>query len=424
MWIKAGYGESVITPPLGVELAGYGYFLERKCESVRDDLKARAVYVRAGDSAALLVSCDLIGFSIADSDRLRADLAREAGIAREAVLLACTHTHTGPATSDMRGVGVPDADYMAKLPGMVVAAVRAAIADASDAEFLRHREIVEPIGFNRRHHSFSPVDPGLKIAMFRRAAGDILLLSYSCHPVMLGRATAVSADWPGAAVRAIESRGARAMVSQGFLGDIDPVTNMNRWGQATDDDLDLYGRLIATHALKAAKYGSAPTNRTIVCREKRISLPLVVPRTRDEIVVQWEEYRRQHSAAAPAVARFYDDWGTEAVQRHESIAANPFCHGVPIIAMQIGGMNIIGIPGEVDCVYGLKLAANRSPLLNVGLAGGVLSYLPSREAYDKHEDYACYQAAKIYGTLFPFANDIEDIILSECDTLLAQLQAG
>ena len=38
----AGYGESVLTPPLGVELCGYGYYLERRAESVLDELKAVA----------------------------------------------------------------------------------------------------------------------------------------------------------------------------------------------------------------------------------------------------------------------------------------------------------------------------------------------------------------------------------------------
>ena len=36
--MRAGYGKSELTPPMGVELAGYGYYLGRCAQSVRDPL--------------------------------------------------------------------------------------------------------------------------------------------------------------------------------------------------------------------------------------------------------------------------------------------------------------------------------------------------------------------------------------------------
>ena len=78
--IKAGYGETVITPPSGVELCGYGYYLQRACQSVHDDLKARALCVTCGDTVLFLIVCDLIGLDIGTTDNIRQAIAAEHNI--------------------------------------------------------------------------------------------------------------------------------------------------------------------------------------------------------------------------------------------------------------------------------------------------------------------------------------------------------
>ena len=44
-----------ITPPVGTELAGFGYYLERRMEGVRDPLHIRAAVLEEG-SVRVLVS--------------------------------------------------------------------------------------------------------------------------------------------------------------------------------------------------------------------------------------------------------------------------------------------------------------------------------------------------------------------------------
>ena len=129
----------------------------------------------------------------------------------------------------------------------------AALADARESDFSFVSEALEPIGFNRRTGNFDGIDPYLKVASFNRPDGRLFLLNYACHAVTLGRKPVVSADWPGAAVRALEARGHRALLLQGFCGDVDPVTNLNRWGEGTEEDLELYGEMIAGRAAKAAR---------------------------------------------------------------------------------------------------------------------------------------------------------------------------
>ena len=46
--MRAGFGKWELTPPMGVELAGYGYYLGRCALSVQDPLYARAVMLEEG----------------------------------------------------------------------------------------------------------------------------------------------------------------------------------------------------------------------------------------------------------------------------------------------------------------------------------------------------------------------------------------
>lgn len=45
--LKAGYGKVKITPPLGLELCGFGYYLERKANAVRGCGEVDETYVAA-----------------------------------------------------------------------------------------------------------------------------------------------------------------------------------------------------------------------------------------------------------------------------------------------------------------------------------------------------------------------------------------
>ena len=199
--LAAGFGERVITPPLGVDLCGYGFYLDRKAASVLDDLKCRAVYLRAGDRALLLASCDIIGFAVEEADRIRAAIAAALGLPRANVLLAATHTHCGPATQPMPGLGDVDAAYKERLRMLILEAAVEAAASPRPSEFAYALEAIEPLGFNRRKKNFCGVDPVLKAAIFRTPERKIYLLSYACHAVVFGRKSHVSADWPGAVVR-------------------------------------------------------------------------------------------------------------------------------------------------------------------------------------------------------------------------------
>ena len=416
--LAAGYGEKVITPRLGADLTGYGYYLDRKAESVLDDLKVRALFLRTEAVGVVLVSCDLIGLAVEFSDAIRKEVASDQGLAPENILLGCTHTHSGPATVPLIALGEPEPDYLAGVAGAVKEAVRLAAADQHEAEFSYQIETVEPIGFNRRKRNFDPIDPTLKVAVFKRSDKKIYLLSYACHAVILGPTKQVSADWPGALAREIEASGGQAIVLQGFCGDIDPVTNWNRWGKGTKEDLAFCGRLLAQRAFKAEEYAASSANPTLKVAEQRVDLPLKIP-SRAAITKEKDAWLETHKASSP-MGRFIEEWAAKATEAHAEFSNKPCLAGIPIQGVSIGGLRMLGLPGEVFCEYGLRLRERWAPLFTLGYCGGDVGYLPTTSAYQVPNDYACYGSARFYA-LFPFTPEIEDVVLGAANEVLAAI---
>src|SRR5215212_10189057 len=98
----AGSASQIITPTLGEQpifLAGFQN--DRRATAVHSELYARALALRLDEQAFVLVVCDLIGLGRPDVEDIRAALAAR-GVQAELVV-ACTHTHSGPDTIGLWG---------------------------------------------------------------------------------------------------------------------------------------------------------------------------------------------------------------------------------------------------------------------------------------------------------------------------------
>lgn len=415
--LRAGYGEKMITPPLGVELSGYGYYLNRRAESVGDHLKARALWLNRGAENVLLISCDLLGFTVAFTDAVRRSLAADLALPAEHVLLACTHTHTGPATMPLESCGSMDPEYMEKLPAMIGAAALAARADCRPASARALFETVTPIGYNRRLRNFERIDPTAKTLILERKDKKIYLINYACHAVTLGPVPVVSADWPGALVAAVEKSGHSGIVFQGFCGDVDPVCFKNRWGKGARETIAVYGEALFQQIVLAEKYAEPVEIPKLHGVEQRIRLPLCVP---DRAGIQREkrELLAEHGRD-PGAVRAVERWAALAEGKLDSFRADPWLAGVPIHKIMVGELAFLGLPGEVFGEYGLELAKRYSALFTIGYSGGDVGYIPSAAAYQSAGDYACYLAPKLY-QLFPFAPGLEDVVFHAGRSLLGE----
>jgi Neutral/alkaline non-lysosomal ceramidase, N-terminal len=243
-----GTGVRTITPPLGVPLVGYPS--PRPNTGVGLDLCARAaVFGTPGKSEpeAALVVLDLIHV---DADLGRAIRERAAaalpGLSPEAIMVSGTHTHSGPAVSERYAEDTDtgrDAGYIEKVIALAAEAIVAGWT-AREEVHMRIGHASARLGHNRRvvdaggqaknewkdlegFHSgiFNPDIPFVVFDDARTGTIRAILVSYGCHPVVLGPGnTKVSADYPGYAVRALESmtKARTAIFITGAAGNINP----------------------------------------------------------------------------------------------------------------------------------------------------------------------------------------------------------
>ncbi|MDP6438928.1 MAG: hypothetical protein QGH74_04760 [Candidatus Brocadiia bacterium] len=410
--LMVGFARRCITPPLGTELSGYGYYLDRRADEVLDDICVRCVALQQGRDQLVLISCDLLGFAVEFSDRLRRSVADDLGVPPASVLLACTHTHCAPASQPLEGLGEIDPAYLETVEEAIRSAAVAAAEDQQEAQLWFVRRTIEPIGYNRRNMSFEPIDAVLNSAIFRRVGRSICLASYACHAVTRCIVPAVSADWPGAFCMELERQGMDAIIFQGFCGDINPVPVKDAWGSSDPQPL---GELLRSRALRALK--DAPDSPTSPLRaaERRIRLPLNVL-SAEEI----EEQCRRHAAPPPpGIVEFMGWWRARALAEREARERSPWVDNVPVQAVRIGELRIVGLPGEIFCRIAAPFQA-RAAAFTFGFCGGNVGYIPTADAYDEPGDYAAWDAPRFYG-IFPYSPRVAHAVIEAGLSVLKQV---
>jgi len=101
--LTVGIARTDLTPYWGVELTGWGYYMNRCWKSVHDSLKATAVVVDDGASQAVVIALDLMVIDEAFAARTRQQISKWIGLPAQSVLLTCSHTHNAP--SGRRSIG-------------------------------------------------------------------------------------------------------------------------------------------------------------------------------------------------------------------------------------------------------------------------------------------------------------------------------
>jgi hypothetical protein len=431
-----GYGERVITPALPCALSGYGVYLNRIAEKVLDDLKVRALVLEVtGADRMALISFDLIGFSIDFADSLRRLIAKEYSIPFEAVLVSCTHTHTGPPTVPIRGMGEVSPAYMEGLKSKTLEALASAGSGMQPMRAEWNIREVEPIGFNRISQSLAvrrpavrrpavrrpaPLDSSLGMISFKGEGPRLYVVNFSCHPVTLGVSTSVSADFPGRLIAEMEKNGHRAIYLQGFCGDVDPSVNREEWGSGREEDIDSYGKHLAAELTQSERSAGPRAARLLQSvklgsKETRIKLPLHLP-DRQGLKRVVENFERTFGKSSKT-DRFAAEWLDEASTRLSELSKSPYVENVPIQVLRIGEFSILAYPAEVFCRIGLSLKEIHGPAMTVGYANGYVGYIPTERAYENPNDYASY-LAPMFATLFPFSPKAGELLLQETASLI------
>jgi hypothetical protein len=142
-----------------------GYFRERLSTGTSNPLGAKAIVLRQGRQRAALVFCDIIGLSLDVSSRARRQAAEKTGIPAANILIAATHTHTGPlyfgalrkylhdlAVAKHGSDPCEKVDYASELVAKLVKVITQANSAAKPVQLEAGMAEQQGLSFNRRFH--------------------------------------------------------------------------------------------------------------------------------------------------------------------------------------------------------------------------------------------------------------------------------
>lgn len=384
--MRAGFAKSDLTPPLGVELTGYGYYLNRCALSVRDPLYARALFLETDDSRALIVSCELLGLN----KHICADVAVHAmqyGLRPDQIIIVSVHTHTGPSVKYHEGCGYVDDAYEATVAGRINQAVDAAFADLAEVTGLWH--MCEPLPGNHiynRTDPDGPVDRTVRGFTFaRKDAAPIAAVSTACHCVFRGRDTAVSADLAGEVNRFMQEKGYESLFLNGLCGDIDPwEPSPERLTECAQNVTDVF--LSAKQELPLSLGTGA--------------IPFVLrltPVTREDIISAAKTAVERAGGPEEPAARVALIWEQEMLEKLDRLGTE---EPISVKYAVIGGVPVIALPFEGFTRIGMDIRQiiGRPDALTLGCAEELLGYLPTKDDI-KRGAYAALESTFLYKRL-------------------------
>ena len=195
------------------------------------------------------------------------------------LVVACTHTHSGPDTIGLWGpaptVSGVDAVYLATLKQTIVAVAEEALTFCCPVQ-LRCATTTLP-GFIANYRTPGLVDDQLTALQFEKPDGEIVatLLNLACHPEVLDeRSYVISADYAGAACQVLEAAvGGMALHVSGALGGMlsPAITQRDAAGVAA------MGRAYAEAALAALAQAPLADISQLMVRRTIFELPLTNP---------------------------------------------------------------------------------------------------------------------------------------------------
>ena len=250
--LKVGYARVNITPPMGVNIAGY--YKVRIADGVLDELEACAVAVSSGETTVLLMTIDHCGVTKVFLDEWRENIEKATGVPKEAIFIHSTHTHTGPVLIKNHSNPLTQ-QYEIFLASRVVDVASFALADMKDAKMGIGTGEAKNVAFIRRYRMkdgtaktnpgvnnpdiVAPIgitDESVHVVRFDRAGAEsVVLVNFANHPDVVG-GNKISSDWPGMTRRQVEKaiENTKCIFFNGAQGDVNHVNVHPKAGDFND----------------------------------------------------------------------------------------------------------------------------------------------------------------------------------------------
>jgi len=432
--MRIGVGRSELTPRVGVELAGFGAFINRHSTGVLEPLWARAMAFDLDGAPAVIVSNDLVVIYRDTAEQVCALVAAATGVPPDRVMVHCTHTHSGPETGGLIGWGQPDQPYLELLPGRIAAAAIAAVRDLRPAGLSHAQVPCEGIGVNREYDERPPLEEALRddwrparpeltdtaahVLVARDEDGRIFgfASSFGCHPVVCcAQSRLIHGDYPGVATNLIERErpGSVGLFLQGAQGDVNTCV-VHEPEQESLLALDViagrYARCVRA-GISAAQPVDVDALRAV---RREMEFSRREPGLDDFRALLAEQEAIIHAPGATDADPTVRLATVKAVAYRRFLAAlnagRPLTRPTLVQGLRIGPLALYGAPFEIfQAIKNDVVAGARAPVpVVLGVTNDSVGYAPDRTVAARG-GYAADQVPLMQGTL-PLANIHDELV--------------
>lgn len=428
---KVGVGRECITPGESMPMAGYASRGAAHATGKLHDLWAKSLLLEdAQGHRSVLVTLDLCGIDSVLAERVCEQLKQSAGLERHQIMLATSHTHSGPVVAGnlrpMHYLLFGDADrervdaYASFLVEKIASSVAQAARDLKPSE-LSFGASTENFAVNRRNNVekdvpelraanklAGPSDPSVPVLVIQRAGQPIaVVFGYACHCTTLS-GMEWNGDYAGFAQAELENElpGCSAMFWAGCGGDQNPLP------RRTVELATEYGHRLAA-AVRTAMLGQlAPIPSKLQTQLRHIPVPFGALPSREQLEQDRESDNPYASARAQTLLRTLD--------AGEPL---PTAYPYPVASWRLGDcIDWVALGGEVVVDYAILIKAlpiAKRATWVTAYANDVMAYIPSRRVLAEG-GYEGGGAMVYYGQPTAWAPEIEQLILDEVSRQLAQ----
>jgi len=406
--LTAGVAVADITPPIGYRMSGY--FSERLSTGTSNPLHAKAIVLRQGDASAAMVFCDIIGLSLDVSSRARRQAEAKTGIPAANILLAATHSHTGPLYADAMRKHLHDTavaehgsdpcekvNYADELVAKLVDVITAAQAEAKPVRLQAGSTEQRGLSFNRRFHlkdgtvrfnpgvlnpdivrAAGPIDPQVGIVFFREAGGRdavAAMVNFALHLDTVG-GTLYAADYPFYLEQSLrEKYGDRFVLlfGTGTCGDINhiDVTKKDRL------ETDYIGKTLAETVNAKTESLATVAEPALAVRSGVVEAPL---QHYGPQKVAWA--RENIKKVGTGDLSFLEQVEAYKILELEMLQGQTMPLEVQVFRLS-RDVAVVGLPGEVfvDLGLAIKRASPFATTLVIELCQDSPGYIPTKKAF-------------------------------------------
>ena len=385
--MKLGFVKTNITPPVGMELAGYAGY--RPCDGVHDPLWCKAVVLEQDGVRYALVVLDLMCVDEPLYHRI-GEALKELGVSRERLILCAIHSHAAPQ-GVIPGAGVlaginkpehPDDPAFGAYIQSVIGAAATACADAAEnlERFqIRYAQGPLPAVGSERHTGAQPTGE-MTVIQCRTESGRVLTVyNFPCHPTVTNAANRmVSADF----VAGIEALlgGDMAVFLNGAAGDIS--TRFTR-RESTFDECARMGA-IAAEAVRSLIEGAVfqepeplrGVYTTVTLRARKTEPPEQAEKRLMEAKARWQEaMERGEDPGQVRILKSYVEGAWVNMDFARAMGEIRQLH-LPVTVFRLCGLRFVSIPGE------LFSTLKPEHIAIISYANGYFRYISGKEAYE------------------------------------------